>query len=232
MTEKKACVLIVDSPSDRRSVTARAHALSLEVDTIYLTRGLKYPGSLISQNCPGVKVKILDIAYNDARGVLKAAQELQPDLIEVGQEDAIEAKIPTILKNHRFLVFGCGEEGIYEADKAYARRKMKEAGAGRVLPEFEEFRDKKQGLSYIRNKFIGDGYKGTLYLKATNQCLGKGVFGVESVEEAEYALFQLDHLPNQAGRVFSRRRSWLSSKRRVFQLLYRERVCPSSTRPR
>lgn len=206
MSERKATVLIVDAPSDRRAVTVMAHAKSPDVGKIYVTSGLKSLGGLLSHNCPRLSkdaVEVLPIPYDDPKGILKAAQEIKPDLVEVGQEDAIYLGVSDILRDHGFITFGVSRAaGKFEWDKAYARRKMHQAGAEEYLPKFRVFRKPSNGLEYTRRRFLREDYQGKLFIKAAYPALGKGVDGVSSVEEAEVSLVRISALPNRAGRVF------------------------------
>lgn len=204
MSERKDTVFIVDAPSDRRAATLMKYAQSPDVGRIYLTSGQKYPGGLLTHNCPLLPpdaIRVLPIRYDDPGAILKAANELNPDLIEVGQEDAIYNGVTNRLRENGLLTFGVSyEAGRYEWDKAYSRLQMVRAGASRYIPRFEIFEDYIKALAYIQRRFIDEAYPSELFLKAAYPCLGKGVDGVKTVKEAILSLQRLQTLPNQAGR--------------------------------
>lgn len=202
MPERKATVLIVDAPSDRRSAAVMAHAKSPHVGKILVTSG----AGLLSHNCPDLPkdaIEISPVHHTDVANILKLAEEKKPDLIEVGQEDAIYAGVTDILRKHGFLTFGVSRKaGKYEWDKVYARRTMLKYGAVDCLPNFRIFKKHNAGLAYIEDKFSDEDFKRKLFIKAAYPALGKGVFGVENVSEAYDALIKLILLPNRAGRIF------------------------------
>jgi phosphoribosylamine---glycine ligase len=201
MLERKATVLLVDAPSDRRAVTAVVQAKSPQVGKVLVVGG----GGLLSHeglDLPKGKVEVFPIHHTDTKNILKLAKERKADLVEVGQEDAIYLGVTDSLRAHGFLTFGVSRRvGRWEWDKAYARREMFRQGSRECLPPHRVFKNKRVGLEYIEHKFL-NGYEGRLFIKAVYPCLGKGVYGVESVEEAIEAFEKLQELPGNAGRTF------------------------------
>lgn len=201
MVERKATVLVVDTPSDRRAVAVMAYAKSPHVGRILITSG----AGLLSHNCPNLPpeaIEILPIHHTDTQNILRLAEERRPDLIEVGQEDAIYVGVTDALRKRNFLTFGVSRAvGRYEWDKPFARREMQRYGASEHLPNFQVFRQPKKGLDYIKRRFR-EGYEGRLFIKAAYPALGKGVYGVKNTGEAYEAFLKLIALPNRAGRAF------------------------------
>ena len=65
------------------------------------------------------------IKTTDAEKILALCKKEKIDLIDIGQEDAIEIGITNVLINHGFSVVGPTKEaGQIEWDKAYARNFM------------------------------------------------------------------------------------------------------------
>ncbi len=196
MSERKgAKVLLIDGKTGRQSAIAEAYNRSSGVATIYVTSDHKAAGL----SCPGDKVVPLNVSYLDKKGIIEAAQELQPDMIEGLQENSLALGWVDELRANGFenKVFATDLNGArLENDKYHGRTFMTEAGI--KTPWYILCRSRKQGYQELDK--IDPNQR--VVIKARGLAYGSGVFVVNNRNEARDAIEKVANLPDQAGKSF------------------------------
>jgi len=137
-------------------------------------------------------------SLKDTKSMRTIARKYKPDLVDVAQDDALNTGIADILRNDGFTVFGPGKnEARIESDKLWSRDFMKRHMI--PIPHYRAFHSTAAAIKYSESHF--DFHSGTLYVKATKLCAGKGAVKATNITEAEQAIKFMQTL-GDAGRVF------------------------------
>ncbi|MDD5613500.1 MAG: phosphoribosylamine--glycine ligase [Candidatus Omnitrophica bacterium] len=123
----------------------------------------------------------LDIDIADLDKIADFAQENRIDLTVVGPEVPLVGGIADIFLDRGLVIFGPSKSAArLEGSKAFAKRFMKDEGI--TTADFEVFDDYNQAKEYVSSSNF------PIVIKADGLCSGKGVFVVNSREEAQRAL--------------------------------------------
>jgi len=182
-------VLIIDSG-------ARGHALA----KLYRMSS-KNPEVVVAPGNHGMIDEGITIyqsaSLKDANSILKAAQELKPDLIDVAQDDALAAGTVDLLKKHGFRVFGPTQKAArIESNKEWSRQFMARAGIPR--PDYGTFNNgDTQSIAYAMSLLANSK---TVFFKASGLYAGKGVIPATDEETARAALKELGKMGDASQR--------------------------------
>ncbi|OQX87327.1 MAG: phosphoribosylamine--glycine ligase [Candidatus Omnitrophica bacterium 4484_70.2] len=147
-------------------------AQSCRVKKIWCARGNGGTG-LLAEN--------IDISPTDIESLKKFALKEKIDLTVVGPEAPLVEGIGDIFEKEGLKIFAPSQElAMLEGSKVFAKEKMKEFGV--PTAEFEVFNDPYLAEEYVKNK------KMPIVIKAEGLAGGKGVFVVNSPEEAREAI--------------------------------------------
>jgi phosphoribosylamine--glycine ligase len=133
---------------------------------------------------------ITNIEYEGFEDLGDRINEYGIDFVVVGPEEPLAEGVTDYLIRNEIPVFGFPKKTAQlEASKGFADRFKGKYGV--QSPDFEEFSSYEDAISYIEQKFEkGEGVE-KLWIKADELCGGKGVIGVETVEEGATALTAL-----------------------------------------
>ena len=145
------------------------------VDTIYCAPG--NAGITRLAEC-------VDIKADDISGLLQFAQEKAIDLTIVGPEIPLSLGIVNLFQQHHIPIFGPSREATeIESSKVFAKYMMQKYEI--PTARYAVFEDQKQALSYINTQSL------PLVLKVDGLAAGKGVFIVQTLQEAEQIIGQV-----------------------------------------
>jgi len=129
----------------------------------------------------GLLAENIDISPTDIESLKKFALKEKIDLTVVGPEAPLVEGIGDIFEKEGLKIFAPSQElAMLEGSKVFAKEKMKEFGV--PTAEFEVFNDSHLAEEYVKNK------KMPIVIKAEGLAGGKGVFVVNSPEEAREAI--------------------------------------------
>ena len=129
-----------------------------------------------------------DVSTTDAYGILEICKKENPDLIDVAQDNAVEAGVTDALAEHGFKVTGPTKSaGQIEWDKAWSRNFM--AKYGLPSPAFKVFNSTSSA-----KEFIGEQKEDKVwFIKAAGLAEGKGVIQANTNLEA---IAKIDEIKN------------------------------------
>jgi len=136
------------------------------------------------------------IKTTDAEKILALCKKEKIDLIDIGQEDAIEIGITNVLINHGFSVVGPTKEaGQIEWDKAYARNFMVKYHIPH--PKFFVFHSQTKGIAFLKKQPKHKKW----FIKASGLAQGKGALPGKSSLEAIRRIKELSRF-GRAGKTY------------------------------
>lgn len=143
----------------------REHVLAWKIAKSKLCKKL-----YIAPGNPGMEKlgTLLPVQANDIAGLVKAAKDVKAELVVVGPEDPLALGLVDVLQAEGIAAFGpCKAAAQLEADKAFAKRIMREA----LIPtaEAKAFTRFEQALAYVESRAE------PLVVKAAGLARGKGV---------------------------------------------------------
>ncbi len=174
-------VLVVDA-GGRGNAIAHAFSRSEKVDEVYVT-----PGNAGSELFPKCRQVGTAKSIRDLDGIVKAAKELDVDLVFVGPEEPLSLGLVDRLEEEGIPTFGPKkEQTLIEASKCWAKDFL--ARIGVPIPAYKNFDDPEEAKDYVREQFEA-GRK--VVVKADGLAAGKGVYVCDSVEEALLAVEEI-----------------------------------------
>lgn len=191
MKERGAAVLVVD-PGGRGSVLVEKYSQSPHVEQVLAVPGndLMHLGSEKPvKTFPGLKT-------TSVADILKICEEKKVTLVDVAQENAVEAGLVDRLEELGIYVVGpTRKAGQIEWDKAWAR----EFGEKYSIPQpfFKICFSEEEGIRFIRSQ-----PDQKWFIKAAYLAEGKGVLPTENNKEAIRRVHQLQKEFKDAARVF------------------------------
>ena len=174
-------VLVVDA-GGRGNAIAHAFSRSEKVDEVYVT-----PGNAGSEFFPKCKQLSTAKSIRDIDGIVKAAKELNADLVFVGPEEPLSLGLVDRLEEEGIPAFGPKkEQTLIEASKCWAKDFLSKIGV--PIPDYRNFDDPEEAKEYVREQFES-GRK--VVVKADGLAAGKGVYVCDCLEEALFAVDEI-----------------------------------------
>lgn len=157
---------------------------------------LSIPGNMLMQELTHKKVvTYLDIKTTDKKEILKICLAEKVDLVDVAQDDAVEAGVVDLLLENGIDVVGPTKNaGQIEWDKAWSREFMLKYNI--AIPKFKVCKSEKEGLDYIKNQ-----KEGKWFIKANGLVEGKGALPAENKEEAKTRIREMSRF-GEKGKTF------------------------------
>lgn len=178
MTNKT--VVVIDS-GGRGAALVYKYSQSPHVKQI-----IAIPGNELMEINSCVPVKIFPaLKTTSIEEIIAVCKKFKADLIDVAQDDAVEAGIVNQLAELGFNVIGPTKlAGQIEWDKAWARDFMKKYNL--PIPLYKVCKSQKEGIEFI-NKNTNKKW----FIKAAGLASGKGVISTENIQEAISAIKQM-----------------------------------------
>jgi phosphoribosylamine--glycine ligase len=169
----KTKVVVIDG-GGRGAALIHAYSKSSQVDEL-----IAIPGNDLMQTLTKKKVTIHpDLKTTSVQEILKICQKEKPALIDVAQDNAVEAGLSDILREKGFNVIGPSKAaGQIEWDKAFSRKILQQTRANQ--PEFKAFTSFDAGIKYIKKS--PDKPR---FIKAAGLAEGKGALPAKNNSEA------------------------------------------------
>lgn len=179
-TKKGKTVLVVDA-SGRGAALVHKYSVSPQVAKI-----IAIPGNELMQMNSKVPVKVFtNLKTTSVSEILEIAKKEKVDLVDVAQDNAVEAGVADRLLADGFKVVGpTRRAGQIEWDKAWARDFMKKYKL--PIPAYEVFDSQKKAKDYIQK----NPHK-KFFIKASGLAEGKGAIPAENEKEAFEAILQM-----------------------------------------
>ncbi len=173
---------------------AREHQIAM----MYQKSGYKV---VVSPGNQGMTLDDIQIypgtSLKDANSFLNAAKELNPELVDVAQDDALAAGTVDLLSKE-FFVFGPTKEAAQiESGKIWSREKQVKYGIS--TPEFEAF-ERENSTSAIDYAFHLLRTNETVFFKADGLYAGKGVIPARNEKDIEFALHEINKMGDASKR--------------------------------
>ncbi len=190
MRGKNATVVIIDI-GGRGSALVQKYSQSPHVKKI-----IAIPGNDLMQINSKVSVRIFSkLKTTSVSGIVRICKKYKADLIDVAQDDAVEAGLADRLIEQGFNVIGpTRAAGQIEWDKAWARDFMKKYKI--PSPVYKIFQSQTEGVRYIKkhpnNKW---------FIKASGLAEGKGAIPAENTEQAIEGIKQMSKF-GSSGKTF------------------------------
>lgn len=176
----KNIVAVIDA-GGRGSALIDAYAKSPEVDEL-----IAIPGNDLMQINTGKPVHTYpDLKTTSRDEILKICQEFEVTLVDVAQDNAVEAGVSDLLRENGFKVTGPSKDaGRLEWDKAWSRDFMVKYSL--PVPAYKVCRSKEEGL-----KFLQEQEDQAWFIKAAGLAEGKGVIPARNNAKAVEAIEQM-----------------------------------------
>lgn len=190
MNKEQNTVLVIDAGGRG---AALVHKYS---QSPFVSRVLAVPGNDLMQiNSQVPVVTFPELLTTSKDEILEIAVQEKADLIDVAQDNAVEAGVTDLLLENGFKVIGpTRHAGQIEWDKAWARDFMKKYGL--PTPEYHAFSDEENA-----RKFIMDNPGKKWFVKASGLADGKGAIPAENEEQALAAISEMSKF-EEAGETF------------------------------
>ena len=186
----KTIVAVIDS-GGRGSALIDAYAKSPEVDEL-----IAIPGNDLMQINTSKRVHTFpDLKTTSKDEILKICREYNVSLVDVAQDNAIEAGVADLLRENGFKVFGASKDaGRLEWDKAYSRDFMVKNGL--PVPDYKSHKSVEEGIRYIQSQ-----PDQAWFVKAAGLAEGKGVIGAPDASGTVSAIHAMSNF-GDAGSIF------------------------------
>ncbi len=186
----KTIVAVIDG-GGRGAALVDAYAKSPKVDEI-----IAIPGNDLMQINSEKPVQIFpDLKTTSKEEILKICQEFSVTLVDVAQDNAVEAGVSDLLRQNGFKVVGASKDaGRLEWDKAWSRNFMVQYGL--PVPQYKVCHSEEEGLNFIRSQTDHPWF-----IKASGLAEGKGVIPARNNQHAEEAIRQMSKF-GEAGKTF------------------------------
>lgn len=180
-------VMIIDSGG-------RAHALAKKyLESKNVAQVLAVPGNDL-MTLDGIKT-FPDIETTEVKKIIKLAEDLKVDLVDVAQDDAIAVGLVDLLQKAKVKVFGPTKKASQiEWDKSFARKFMKRFKL--PIPAYKVFKSQKLAIQYLKNQ-----KNQQYYIKASGLAGGKGAIYAGNHKEAVNAVKKMSEL-GASGKTF------------------------------
>ncbi len=190
MANKKAVVAVIDA-GGRGAALIHKYSQSPSVGQI-----IAIPGNDLMQVNSRVPTRTFqDLKTTNVEEIIKLCKKFNVDLVDVAQDNAVEAGLVDRLLEEGFKVIGPTQAaGQIEWDKAWARNFMKKYNI--PSPAYKVCTSQKEGLDFIKNRKAGQWF-----IKASGLAEGKGAIPAEDKEEAINAIKQMVRF-GKAGETF------------------------------
>ena len=190
MTNMKTIVAVIDA-GGRGSALIDAYAKSPKVDEL-----IAIPGNDLMQiNTKKPVYTFPDLKTTSRDEILKVCKEFNVSLVDVAQDNAVEAGVSDLLRENGFKVVGASKEaGRLEWDKAWSRDFMVENGL--PVPAYKVCRSEAEGL-----KFLQSQTDHAWFIKAAGLAEGKGVIPARDNDHAIEAIKEMARF-GEAGKTF------------------------------
>lgn len=207
--------ILILTGNGREHALAVAYAKSEKVKKVVMI-----PGNGLTQNS-NTKIKNYpDVAVEDFEKILSICKKEKIDLVDVSQENIIEAGYVDRFRENGIPAFGPSKKASQiEWDKAWAREFMQKYTL--PIPHYETFSDTKKAIDYVESFYkkrdsstsLRVNYKnempdqarhdrgGVLFIKAAGLAFGKGAIRAETKEEALDAIASMKRL-GKSGKTF------------------------------
>lgn len=176
----KLTVLVVDA-SGRGAALVHKYSQSPRVSKI-----IAIPGNELMDLNSKVPVKIYpDLKTTSTSEILAICKKEKVDLVDVAQDNAVEAGVSDVLLENGFKVVGpIRSAGQIEWDKAWARRFMEKYKL--PIPGYHIFNSEKEAI-----KFLKRSSRRKWFIKASGLAEGKGAIPAENLKESLAAIKQI-----------------------------------------
>lgn len=189
-SKRKHIVLVVDS-SGRGAALVQKYSQSSSVRKI-----IAIPGNGLMEINSKVPVKIFpDLKTTSVAEIIEICHQQKVDLVDVAQDNAVEAGLVDKLNEQGFKVVGPTRlAGQIEWDKAWARAFMKRHKL--PIPFYKVFNSKNEAIDFIRSNS-----NQRWFIKASGLAEGKGAIPAENTKQALEAIDQMEKF-GDAGKKF------------------------------
>lgn len=179
-------VMVVDAGA-RGHVLSTVFEKSPQVKKVVIAPGNDY--MTVSRNKEVVTEPASSL--KDANSLLEVAKQHRVDLVEVAQDDALEAGTVDLMQKHGIAVLGPRRDAArIEWDKRWSREFMTRQGI--PTPEYRYFQSKNAdpAKAYAKELYAQNPER-LLFIKATGLIGGKGALPASTLGEAEAAISQM-----------------------------------------
>lgn len=183
----KTKVVVIDG-GGRGSALVHAYSKSPQVDEL-----IAIPGNDLMPALTKKKVRTFpDLKTTSIKEILEICQKEKPSLIDVAQDNAVEAGLTDVLRANGFNVIGPSKAaGQIEWDKAFSRHILGQTRAKQ--PEFKAFTSFEAGIRYIKKS--PDKPR---FIKAAGLAEGKGALPAKNNQEAVERIKELSRFGKAA----------------------------------
>lgn len=166
-------VVVIDG-GGRGAALVHAYSKSAAVSELFAI-----PGNDLMQSLTKKKVTIFpDLKTTSIQEILQICQKEKPSLIDVAQDNAVEAGLADTLREAGFNVIGPSKKaGQLEWDKSFSRELLKKTSAPQ--PGYVSFNNFAKGISYIKKSVDKPRF-----IKAAGLAEGKGALPAKNNQEA------------------------------------------------
>lgn len=186
----KTIVAVIDA-GGRGSALIDKYAQSDKVDEL-----IAIPGNDLMQINTQKRVHTFpNLKTTSKDEILKICKEYQATLIDVAQDNAIEAGVSDLLRENGFKVVGASKAaGRLEWDKAYSRNFMLKNNL--PIPTYKVCTSKEEGIQFLKTQ-----KDQAWFIKASGLAEGKGVIPAQNNMEAQIAINAMDKF-GSSGQTF------------------------------
>lgn len=182
--------ILVIGQNGREHALAEAYTKSPRVNKVIMT-----PGNGLT-DFTNKKIKNYpEVAMSDFDGIFEVIKKEKIDLVDVPQENIIEAGYVNKLQEKGIKVFGPTKEAAQlEWDKEWSRNFMRKNNL--PIPKYDVFSSKEQAISFVNKQ-----KEKLLFIKATGLAYGKGVIRAENKKQAIMAINEMEEF-GKSGETF------------------------------
>lgn len=165
--------MVIDG-GGRGAALVHAYSKSSEVSELFAI-----PGNDLMQSLTKKKITTFpELKTTSVKEILEICQKVKPSLIDVAQDNAVEAGLADTLRDAGFNVIGPSKAaGQLEWDKAFSRKLLKKTHAPQ--PEYVSFTSFAKGISFIKKS-----EDKPRFIKAAGLAEGKGALPAKDNQEA------------------------------------------------
>lgn len=183
--------VVVIGGGGRESTLVKKYSQSPKVERI-----IAIPGNDLMPDLSTKNITIFpSVSIRDIKKIISICKKEKVDLVDVAQDDAIEAGLVDSLEENGFKVFGPSRDaGQIEWDKAWARSFMKKYKL--PIPTYKVFNDKHEALNFVKKN-----PSKKWFIKASGLAAGKGVIFAGNINEAKNAILEMKRF-GKSGETF------------------------------